>query len=246
MKHHKCIRTLRLIFVITGILGCSIGSCATQTLILSEGKRLEATISPDVMNRITVVNDRITNIFGDEGTFVTQTDDQTGQVFIKPTVENGAKPISLTIITENGVTQDFSLNPIDSAASTILLKNTKSTQSNNPGANYEYLFSSNNNINLPASKDQYIQIMKQAASGELSLNNKSVPNRKQVQGYKTSLLKTYQSGSYLVSVWMVKSTDRGVALHERLFYQSGDLAISLQDQYSKDGKKTILYVLTRQ
>lgn len=237
---------MRLAFGIAGILGWCIGNCTTQTLVLSEGKRLEATISPDVMNRITVENDRITNIFGDEGTFVTQTDDQTGQVFIKPTVENGVKPISLTIITENGITQDFSLNPTDSAASTILLKNTKSTQTDNSSENYESLFSSNNSISLPTSKDQYIQIMKQAASGELSLYNKSVPNRKQVHGYKTSLLKTYQSGSYLVSVWMIKSTDRGVALHERLFYQTGDLAISLQDQYSKDGKKTILYVLTRQ
>lgn len=246
MKHHKCINKVKLILGITGILSWGVGNCTTQTLIVSEGKRLEVTIAPDVMNRISVVNDRITNIFGDEGTFVTQTEDQTGQVFIKPTVENGSKPISLTIITENGITQDFTLNPTDNTASTIFLKNTNISQANNPAANYECLFSSHNNQNLPSSKDQFVQIMKQAVSGELPLYNKSIANRKSVSGLKTSLLKTYQSGAYLISVYTVNNNNKGTELHERLFYQAGDLAISLQEQCLKSERKMMLYVMTRQ
>lgn len=245
MKHHEFTGQVKWLLCIVGLLGWELANCATQTLLVSEGKRLEATIAPDVMNRITVVKDRITNIFGDEGTFVTQTDDQTGQVFIKPTVENGPKPISLTVITENGITQDFTLNPTDSTASTILLKNTNTAQANNPGANYESLFSSNNNVNIPSSKDQFVQIMKQAVSGELPLYNKTPPKRKSVAGYKTNLIKAYQSGSYLISVWSIKSTCKRIELHERVFYQPGDLAISLQEKYLKDGKNTQLYIMTR-
>ena len=245
MKHHKLIKEIRSLLCVVGLLGWSIGNCTTHTLIVSEGKRLEASIAPDVMNRITVVNDRITSIFGDEGTFVTQTEDQTGQVFIKPTIENGSKPISLTIITENGITQDFALNPIDSAASTILLKNTNPSQTNNSGANYESLFFNNSNINNPTISDQVTEAMKQAVSGKLPLYNKSVSNRKSVSGYKTSFIKAYQSGSFLITVWTAKNTNKNNEFHERLFYQPGDLAISFQDQYLKGSKTTILYVVSR-
>lgn len=245
MKHRKFIFQSKVVLCVVGLLGCGLVHCATQTLLVSEGKRLEATIAPDVMNRITVIKDRITNIFGDEGTFVTQTDDQTGQVFIKPTVENGQKPISLTIITENGITQDFSLNPTDSTASTILLKNTNPVQANNAGASYECLFSSHNNINIPSSKDQLVQIMKQAVSGELALYNKTLPKRQSVTGFKTNLIKTFQSGSYLISVFSIKNTNKNNEIHERTFYQPGDLAISFQEQYLKEGRKTMIYVMTR-
>ena len=56
---------------------------ASQVLPLAENKRVEASISPDSMNRIAVANDRITQIFGDEGTFESQNDETTGQVFLK-------------------------------------------------------------------------------------------------------------------------------------------------------------------
>src|SRR4051794_35728103 len=80
-------------------------SRASQILTLTENKRVETAICPDSMNRIAITNDRITHIFGDDGTFESQNDENTGQVFLKPTVENGTKSLSLTIITEQGITQ---------------------------------------------------------------------------------------------------------------------------------------------
>jgi hypothetical protein len=96
---------------------------ASQVLPLAENKRVEASISPDSMNRIAVANDRITQIFGDEGTFESQNDETTGQVFLKPTVENGTKNLSLTLITEQGITQDLTLKPTATSATTLIFKN---------------------------------------------------------------------------------------------------------------------------
>ncbi len=217
----------------------------TQTLMVSEGKRLEATISVDAMNRVSVLNDRIVNIFGDEGTFVTQTDDQTGQIFIKPTVENGSKPLSLTLITENGVTQDLSLNPSEGTAATIVLKNLNASQSKTSISNYESLFAPGLSVDNASSKEQFIQIMKQAVKGDLPVYNKSKPSRKAVSGFKTNFIKAYQSGPYLVSVWSVKAKNSDAEIHERLFYQQGDFAICIQDRNLRDDRKTYLYVLTR-
>ncbi len=235
----------RIAFLIFSSLSWGLAFCNTQTLIVVEGKRLEATIALDIMNRIAVTNDRITNIFGDEGTFVTQTDDQTGQVFIKPTAENGSKPLSLTIITENGVTQDLTLNPSDTAASTIVLKNLNSTQSKNSYSNFESVLPTNPHAESISSKEQFVQMMKQAVAGELTVYNKAVPARRSTSGYKTNYIKAYQSGPYLISVWSIKNTSKNVELHERLFYQPGDFAICLQDRIVKNGKKTFAYVLTR-
>ena len=75
------------------------------------------------MNRIAVANDRITQIFGDEGTFESQNDENTGQVFLKPTAENGPKSLSITLITEQGITQDLTLKPTAKSATTLILKN---------------------------------------------------------------------------------------------------------------------------
>ena len=82
-----------------GALGClcwfltaeAWGQPSSQILKVSEHKRLEASICPDSMNRLAVSNDRITQVFGDEGTFESQNDEGTGQVFLKPTAENGTK-----------------------------------------------------------------------------------------------------------------------------------------------------------
>ncbi len=92
-----------------------------NVLTIAEDQRLEAQIG-NAMNRLAVVNDRIVNIFGEEEAFTFQSDEHTGQVFIKPTPENGNKPITITLVTENGVTQDLTLIPSRTKATTIILK----------------------------------------------------------------------------------------------------------------------------
>lgn len=235
---HSCRALIFIFAVFTG----SLAFCNTQTLTISEGKRLEAAISLDAMNRLTVANDRIIHIFGEEGTFISQSDEQTGQVFIKPTVENGSRPLSLTLITENGITQDLTLNPKEGPATTLILKNLNVDSQKEIHSNFE------SRASVPGYEDspkEWVKIMKQAVLGELPIYHKtSIPPRES-PGYKTIFVKTYQAGPYLISVWTINATCQRTDLHERLFYRPGDLAICLQDRLLKNGKKTLLYVLTR-
>ena len=97
---------------------------ASQTLVMNPDKRLKAVISCDSMNRLAVANDRITQIFGDNDAYEVQTEESTGQLFLKPTAENGKKALSVTLITENGATQDMTLQPSEREATTVILKNT--------------------------------------------------------------------------------------------------------------------------
>ncbi len=97
---------------------------ASQPLLMNPDKRLKAVISCDSMNRLAVANDRITQIFGDNDAYEVQTEESTGQLFLKPTAENGKKPLSVTLITENGATQDMVLQPEEREATTVILKNT--------------------------------------------------------------------------------------------------------------------------
>ncbi len=96
---------------------------ASQTLVMNPDKRLKAVISCDSMNRLAVANDRITQIFGDNDAYEVQTEESTGQLFLKPTAENGKKALSVTLITENGATQDMVLQPQEREATTVILKN---------------------------------------------------------------------------------------------------------------------------
>ncbi len=215
-----------------------------QVFSMSETHRIEASISQEMMNRVAVSNDRIVNVFGDEGTFVVQTDEQTGQVFIKPTAENNDKPLSLTVITENGLTQDLLLKPNPGAATTIVLKNRLNAQQKSDHTDSHVSF-----INASASgtlQEQFIQIMKQVILGELSpVEKKQQLSRTGPSGYRFSFIKTYQAGSYSVTVWSIKNGTKSHELDEKLFYKPGDLALCLESRQVEPGDKTLLYALQR-
>ena len=113
---------LLLPFLVLQLLSVKI-CAASQTIHMNPDKRLKAVISCDSMNRIAVANDRLTQIFGDNDAYEVQTEESTGQLFLKPTAENGKKPLSVTLITENGLTQDMTLQPEEREATTVILKN---------------------------------------------------------------------------------------------------------------------------
>src|SRR3990167_965830 len=80
---------------------------------LDESRVIEVPISKEDLTRITVQEDRIRNVFGVTGEYVLETDEDQGQIFIRPT--DLEKPFSLTLTTEKGRTQDLRLIPKDQA-----------------------------------------------------------------------------------------------------------------------------------
>jgi hypothetical protein len=238
-------------------------SKASQVLTLLENKRVEAAICPDSMNRIAIANDRITHIFGDEGTFESQNDENTGQVFLKPTVENGTKSLSLTLITEQGITQDLTLKPTAKSATTLIFKNTDASGTASglragqrieaSGITQDSLntgsvpgFSPENNFNL---QDHLLVILKQAVTGQLPLHDTEFLDdgyisRASPEGCELSHHQSYTAGSYGVFVFHVKNTTKtAIEMHEKSFYQAGDLAISLQKRILSAGAETLFYVV---
>src|SRR3990167_7156559 len=85
---------------------------------LDESRVIEVPISKEDLTRITVQEDRIRNVFGVTGEYVLETDEDQGQIFIRPT--DLEKPFSLTLTTEKGRTQDLRLIPKDQATEALL------------------------------------------------------------------------------------------------------------------------------
>lgn len=219
----------------------------SETLKLSENKRIEASICADSMNRVAVANDRITQLFGDEGTFESQNDETTGQVFLKPTAENGTKNLSLTLITEQGITQDLTLIPTEKTAKTLILTHDPANQTASPHNPSEQGFlkgadrQSNTNPtrsiddpqlgfanNLPF-QEHLLNLLKQAINGRLPISEEDYPSRNSSsqEGYTLTPAQTWQAGPYVVHTLTVENaTDTALELQEKKFYQPGDLALS--------------------
>ena len=95
-----------------------------RVLEMAEFKRIEVSVSQDRINRISVLGDRIVQIFGDEGRFTVEQDEVNGQAFLK-VQGSSTESISLSIVTESGKTQDLLLNPKKGLSDPIVLKGSK-------------------------------------------------------------------------------------------------------------------------
>ncbi len=102
---------------------CTTTPCmALQIYPLVDQQRSVATISKDQQNRIAVQGDRIQQIFGTDGVFDVQSDEEGGQIFLKLLYIGSSKAVTVTIVTESGLTQDLKLIAKDIESQSILLK----------------------------------------------------------------------------------------------------------------------------
>lgn len=91
-------------------------------------KVIEAEVSRQGLTRITVQDDRILSVFGVTGEYVLETDENQGQIFIRPMEMSSLNPISLTLTTEKGRTQDLRLVPKEKAPEAIILQAEESSE----------------------------------------------------------------------------------------------------------------------
>jgi hypothetical protein len=223
---------------------------ASQILRLSEHRRIEASICGTSMNRIAVSNDRITQLFGDEGTFESQNDETTGQVFLKPVPENGSRSLSLTLITEQGVTQDLTLTPDAQSARTLILKRdpaeqgAASEQMNNRSVSHPDPLKPLTPHFWPGHTDTHVTdihvqdgsrpaqlliLLKQIINGQRSASEEAFleTDRPLPQGFALVFSRMWKGGAYTVHAIRVENlTDDPLPFQEKDFYQPGDLAIS--------------------
>ncbi len=231
-KHVKAMTAL-IVYCLSGALGAQ-----TQVLHLSEDRRLEAVIGLAAMNRIAVANDRIVNVFGDEGTFTSQSDEQSGQLFIKLSPENGDTPLALTLITENGLTQDLNLIPTQSEATTIILKPAKGSSTQHPSEVASLATTS-------GPLEPWIQALKQAVLGTLPETTEKGQRRTHTpSGFKVQYQKSYEVPPFKVRVWRIRNTSALTRdCLEQDFYQAGDRALSLEKRRLAPGGQGLLYIV---
>lgn len=223
------------------------GASASQVIAMDSHKRLEATVAKDYLNRIAVTNDRITQVFGDEEAYVIQVDENSGQVFLKPSDLNGSKPISLTLTTENGQTQDLTLKPFEKEASTLLLKTTikpGAASADEPGK-YENPHQSPLEKSISI-QEKMIQAMKMLVLGQLPPLEGEVKERSCPEGMTMKGVKSYQVASFKGHTYEVENTTETLMdIDDKTFYQTGDLALSFQKRVLKPNETTVLSVITR-
>lgn len=264
--------TISLPVALTLMASCPASASPEQTsqvLKVSENKRLEASICPDSMNRLAVSNDRITQLFGDEGTFESQNDEGTGQVFLKPTAENGAKSLSVTLITEQGLTQDLTLKPVAKSATTLILtremgEQNSGKQQGRGGGDFREdtpwnTHSQVQGFDLSFGKtlslqEQVLNVLKQAIGGQLPViedglnlfNDTRAKENSHADACDLTLTQSWQAGAYIVQAYQLRNTtETPLELQEKDFYRPGDLALSLNKRVLPIGDKTMLYVVGR-
>ncbi len=209
-----------------------------DVITLDPNRRIEVPIGAQVMNRLTVLNDRILNIFGEEEAFTFQADEQTGQIFIKALPQNTCKPIEITLITENGTTQDLTLIPSKTKAVTLIFK---AKVNNSAYSDKQPYF----NGYQQSMEDKWLQIMKQAVLGELPLlEQKLFPKARKINGVQTKFSKCYVAGDLKIEEWTLKNTTRdNKILEEKDFKQPGDLCITILNRALPAKALTLMYIL---
>ncbi|OJW55216.1 MAG: hypothetical protein BGO67_00475 [Alphaproteobacteria bacterium 41-28] len=113
-------------FMLASIIEISSKSCfALQTYPLVDQQSTHVIISETEQNRIAVVGDRIQQVFGNEGAFEVQSDEENGQIFFKLSpgpISPSLNSMTITLITEEGLTQDLKLIPQAVESQSILFK----------------------------------------------------------------------------------------------------------------------------
>jgi len=235
------------------MLGTFIVHASSQNIPMDPQKRVKAIISKDSMNRLAVTNDRITQVFGDEQSYTVQTEEGIGQIFLKPTLENGDKPLSLTLITENGSVQDMTLVPQERDAATIVLTGRGTSRSvdaareeaeTGRGFNYQAHPYFQNADYRPSLKNQLVRAMKVLVSNRLPEMETEALTRKPVEGFDLDYKSSHQIGSLKGLVYEVKNTTTTpIEIDERQFYSSGDLALSFTKRLLNPQETTHFYIL---
>lgn len=230
---------------------------AAQVYNLSEGSRIQANICPTEMNRIAIEGGRISQVFGGEGKFIHQVDEETGQFFLKPLFNQEGStqegrfspiPVSLTLITESGLTQDLTLFPREKTSATILLKpSSSSIQKKNPSLpSFEGLGRA-----LPY-QDGLIQALRVLVNEGEGITEKQdnleTPGfRSAASGLTAQFVRQVKGPGYLAQVFEIKNTNAELeTLQEKQFFQTGDLALALSKTTLMPQEKATLYVLRRE
>lgn len=240
---------------------------ALQTYPLHDHQSTTITISENEHNRIAILGDRIHQIFGAEGAFDVQSDEEGGQVFLRTLTTSHSKPIPITMITESGLTQDLKLIPKAIESQSILFNPSKLSRENQL-IREEKKESLSGLINLikamVADKDlpntikmslvqndrkvKTQELRTSKTSGAYPLGSAFVASSlySSAQDIKIDPLFLYKREDFEGKVYILTNQGKEtISLKESDFAIAGDLAIAFEKILLPPGEQSKLYVITR-
>jgi len=176
-EHHReatqWLKKFKTIFGRSLFLLYLIGMAAQSAMIRSvdDLKVIEVPISQKDLTRIAVKDDRILTVFGVAGKYILEADEEQGQVFIRPT-NHGSEPISLTLTTENGHTQDLRLFPKDQPPETLLLRKVEEEAKN---SSLQGILTPRVSSEIPLFRGEIEDLLQACQEGRIPLGYKEVP-----------------------------------------------------------------------
>jgi hypothetical protein len=221
-----------------------------SVMAVNQENRIKANIAADALNRISVVNDRIIQVFGDQDAYELIIDETIGQVFIKPTEANGNKPLSLSFVTASYITQDLLLTPTSMDAATLLFRNIQQKRPTDDSAPDEVL--KQQQVGTTKRDEPTVDIMRTwIVNTDAYSDGSNPPDERSRPGCTITLsvwrdFHSFTTQGYQVSKWTIQNnTSTPLEVKEEDFYQPHDVALALGQTTLAVGESTTLYAVSR-
>jgi type-F conjugative transfer system secretin TraK len=242
--------------LVMGLLCTS--ALAQKTVVpFNEEERIVVKISNKSMNRLSVEGDRIQEVIGLNESVSVEKDGNHGHMFLK-VPENSSEKIEVTLITEGGLVQDLTLQPINQSSTTLILKTGEGEPSSSPSSHSSKhakkvvhhqkpeAFIPSAHLSNTTYQDALIEFMKVLYLGTFEDSDLSHGERKAPPGVSVSFSKGFAKDSFLCEAHELQNnTSEAIDLQERDFFQMGDVAIALSKPSLKAGQKTTLYLIRK-
>ena len=223
-------RKLHLVRVMSFMSLVGVSAHGLQIKQIIQDERVSATISSQDLNRIEVKGDRITQVFGSSGTFIVDHDRESGHLYIKPTLANAMRPISISITTEKGLVQDLHLFPKAVPSETIFLKVKEKERGNHKNF-----------------KEEVIDLMQKVVRGDLPSHYEASFDSNPLylwKDIKTEIIQSYRGSKYQAEVIsFTNDTKSSVILHETQFLckEHPTLAVGIKQSFLEPGETSYIY-----
>ncbi len=200
---------------------------------------IHAKISYQNLNRIKVKNDTIDSIAGIDSAFHFEKNDKTGEIFIRPTEDNGYDPISLSVVMVSGKTQDLVLEVVDGEANTIELVTEKEEHQQIDLSVMDEETSGNDY------EESICSVMKKFINLPIDFPEIEVKATDRKHAHLTaSLEKAYMIDGYIALKYKVTTRLNNTSrLDERMFSRKGDICLSLSSLEIRPNQRVSLYIL---
>ena len=234
---------LKMVLCVLGIMSqAGLNIDALVEADIDDTQKLKVSFSQRDTNRISIDNSRIAQVFGVEELMAIQFDEENGQCFVKAKVNPG-HPVTLTLITEEGETQDLEINFTDKPSEVVRLHSVKKSLQPLSDA-----LSDEDEVNMHT---QAVDLIKQIVRQQQPKGLKLVPlvaqaARTLLNGASLKITKHLRGLGVDVSIGTIQNNSNSrVVLKEAQIAEDYDLAIYLSQRDLHPGQEASVVIIRK-